>query len=187
MILLTHAHADHASGASALARLLGGAKVAGPGGHVPLADGDRVETGAGSLFAVSTPGHARRHFCFHLREAGAVFTGDLLLGEGDTTWIGEYSGAVSDYLESLDRLESLRPRLLCPGHGPPVRRPAEAVSRFRRHRLERIEQVRRALDADAGSTPAELAARVYGPLPAGVFAMACKSVQSILDHLAATE
>ncbi len=187
VILLTHAHADHAAGASALARLLGGVRVIGPGGSAPLADGDVFETSAGALVAVSTPGHAERHFCFHLQGTGVVFTGDLVLGEGDTTWIGEYPGAVSDYLESLNRLEALAPRVLLPGHGGPVYRPAEAVARFRRHRLERIEQVRRALGAGAGADPEGLAARVYGELPEDVFAMACKTVQAILDHIATAE
>lgn len=185
VVLLTHAHPDHAGGAATLSDALGGCRVAGPGGRVSLEDGERIETSAGVLAAVSTPGHAKRHFCFRLPSAGAVFSGDLILGEGDTTWVGEHPGAVADYLASLDRVEALAPRILYPGHGPPVRRPSEAVARFRQHRLERIEQVRVALAAGVDPAPEALAAHVYGRLSPELFAMACKTVASVLDYISA--
>ena len=80
VILLTHAHADHAAGAAALSRMVGGAPVKGPGGNEAVADGSRFPTDRGDLVAVSTPGHTEEHFCYHLLETGAVFVGDLLLG-----------------------------------------------------------------------------------------------------------
>ncbi len=186
VVLLTHAHADHAEGAFALAGLLG-AEVVGPGGRRELRDGEEIETDAGRLAALSTPGHARRHLCFHLREAEAVFTGDLVLGRGDTTWVGEHPGAVADYLRSLDRLEALRPRTLLPGHGEPLLEPPAAIARFRRHRLRRIAQVRQALASGVEPVPAALAAHVYGELPDELFGMAVKSVQGVLDYLARAE
>ena len=186
VVLLTHAHADHAAGAFALARLLG-AEVAGPGGSRELRDGEEFETDAGPLVAIATPGHARQHFCFHLRATDAVFTGDLVLGCGDTTWVGEYPGAVADYLKSLDRLEALRPRTLHPGHGESLSEPTEAIARFRRHRLQRIAQVRRALAAGVGRTPEALAAHVYGWLSDELFGMAVRSVQGALDYLSDAE
>lgn len=183
VILLTHAHADHAAGADALSQALGGVRVVGPGSRAALEDGEEIETAAGPLTAVSTPGHAKRHFCFHLPAAAAVFSGDLILGQGDTTWIGEYPGAVADYLASLARLAALAARVLYPGHGPPVRRPAEAVARFRQHRLDRIDQVRAAVEAGVDPAPETLAAHVYGPLAPEVFSMACRTVTSALDYL----
>ncbi len=181
-VLLTHGHRDHAGGAGELARRLG-VHAWGPGGARALADGQRFATDLGPLEAISTPGHARRHFCFHLRERGAAFTGDLVLGAGDTTWIGEYPGGVADYLESLDRLDSLDARVLYPGHGPPLRDPKDAVDRFRRHRLARIDQVRLAR-REIGSTDARsVARRVYGSLPDDVFEMAVAGVEAILNHL----
>lgn len=186
VVLLTHAHPDHAAGAFALARLLD-AEVAGPGGSRRLRDGEEFETDAGMLAAVATPGHARRHFCFHLRDADAVFTGDLVLGCGETTWVGEYPGAVADYLESLDRLEALQPKTLHPGHGERLSDPAEAIARFRRHRLDRIAQVRQALAAGAGPDPKAVVAHVYGALPEELFEMAVQSVQRALDYLSGAE
>lgn len=185
VILLTHAHADHAAGATELARTLG-AEVSGPGGERDIDDGDAFPTSDGDLVAVSTPGHARRHFCFHLALTGQIFVGDLILGEGDTTWVGEYSGAVAHYLASLDRLEALRPRILHPAHGPDILDPVAAIDRFRRHRLSRIETVRSALAA-GHTNPAAITRHVYGTLPPEVQPMAVASVETILDYLSAAE
>ena len=182
VVLVTHAHADHAAGAKDLARLTGAA-VRGPGSGHDLGDGEAISTDGGDLIAIRTPGHARRHFCFHLPSEGAVFTGDLVLGEGDTTWVGEYPGGVADYLTSLDRLDALDARVLYPGHGEPLVDPADAIARFRTHRLSRIDQVRRAL-AETGSADLDrLTERVYGPLPREVHDMAASGVEAILDYL----
>ena len=182
VVLVTHRHRDHAAGAAPLARRLG-AQMWGPGGGRRLGDGQVFGTDLGGLAAVSTPGHARRHFCYHLPGRGVVFTGDAILGEGDTTWVGEYPGAVADYLDSLHRLEALGARLLLPGHGGPLRDPAEAIGRFRRHRLARIDQVRRAV-ALTGSTDARALTRhVYGALPRELFDMAASGVEGMLGHL----
>ena len=181
VILLTHAHADHTDGAADLARTLG-AEVLGPGGERDIDDGETFATSDGELVAVSTPGHARRHFCFHLPRTGEAFVGDLILGEGDTTWVGEYPGAVAHYLASLDRLEAHQPRILHPAHGPDILDPAATIDRFRRHRLSRIEMVRSAVAAGHTEPPA-ITRRVYGTLPPEVHAMAVTSVETILDYL----
>jgi len=107
----------------------------------------------------------------------------MILGEGNTTWVGEYAGAVAEYLASLDRLEALDAEVLYPGHGKPVRDPAAAIARFRQHRLKRIDQVRRAV-ANTGSTDARtLTPHVYGDLPPDLFAMAASGVVAMLDYL----
>lgn len=182
VVLVTHGHGDHAAGAGDLARRVG-AEVWGPDAGRDLGDGQVFATDGGDLVAVSTPGHSRRHFCFHLPGRGAVFTGDLVLGEGDTTWVGEYPGGVADYLASLDRLEALGARVLHPGHGEPLSDPEEAIGRFRSHRLTRIEQVRRAM-AETGTGDARTLARhVHGALPPDLFEMAASGVRAILDYL----
>lgn len=184
-VLLTHAHDDHSAGAASLARAVG-TEVHGPGGDHPIEDGQRFATGDGDLVAVSTPGHARRHFCFHLTSNDSVFVGDLILGEGDTTWVGEYSGAVAHYLHSLDRLEALAPRHLHPAHGPTIRDPAQTIARFRNHRLARIDMVRRAV-ARGHTAAGAITRHVYGELPPEIHAMAMASVEAILDYLSPRE
>jgi glyoxylase-like metal-dependent hydrolase (beta-lactamase superfamily II) len=185
-ILLTHGHPDHAAAASALAAALH-ASVAGPGTlsvDRPLRDGDTVATDAGELVAVATPGHTREHMSFHWPERRAVFVGDHLLGQGDTTWVAEYEGCVADYLDSLDRLRRLEAEVLYPAHGPPLLDPAAALDRFEEHRRARVRQVEEALAARPDATAAGLVEIVYGStLPRGMEPAALQSLEALVDYV----
>ena len=73
-VLVTHAHIDHVSGASAIAARWSGTVCAKmswpeydaryPAPWQPLADDDRVPAGDGTLRVIHTPGHAPDHLCF---------------------------------------------------------------------------------------------------------------------------
>jgi glyoxylase-like metal-dependent hydrolase (beta-lactamase superfamily II) len=192
VILLTHGHGDHAGAAGALASSTG-AEVWGPEGleayGVPapdrvVRDGDTIETDAGPLVAVHTPGHTPEHLCFHWPARRALFAGDLLLGRGDTTWVAEYPGCVADYLDSLERLRSLDLDVIHPAHGPALDDPAGALDRFEAHRRERIEQVRRALEAVPDGDVDALLDRVYGgELPASVRRAARRSLEALVEYV----
>lgn len=186
-LLVTHGHADHAAAAPRLARAVD-AQVLGPpsvdGVTRPLEEGDTVETDAGVLVALHLPGHTSDHLAFHWQDRRAVFVGDLLLGRGDTTWVAEYPGCVKDYLDSLARLDELDLDVLYPTHGPPLADPRVAVARFRDHRRERIEQVRRARASYPDADSQRLVDIVYGgTVPDTLRAAARKSLEAVLDHL----
>lgn len=190
-LLPTHAHPDHAAGVPALRAALEAAdptlhvRVLGPAGvGTPLFDGDVIETDAGVLRTVETPGHARGHVAFFWEPARALFAGDLLMGEGATAWVGSYRGCVADYLRSLDRVEALAPSRVYPAHGPPIDDPAAALARFRAHRLQRIAQVREAATSLERRDVDRIVARVYGSeLDVELREPAAWSVRAILDHL----
>jgi glyoxylase-like metal-dependent hydrolase (beta-lactamase superfamily II) len=190
-ILVTHAHPDHAPAARTLAAALAGSsarvRVLGPrslADATPLAPGDAVPTDHGELFVVDTPGHAREHLAFHWPQRRALFAGDLLLGRGNTVWVGEYAGCVADYLESLERVRRLRLRVIYPAHGPPLEDPEEALARFEAHRRERIRQVRDALAARPGADAETLLAEVYGPaLPESARRAALKAMEALKAHV----
>lgn len=199
-ILLTHGHADHSQAAPALAARTGAPvrMAAGAlGGRTGVLDtqrlvhGERIETDAGALTAVATPGHAPEHVCFLWTEGPAehdraLLAGDMFMGGGDTTLVAPPEGSLTDYLASLDRLESLRPGAIHPAHGPPIPDGMEAIRRYRAHRAERIEQVVRAL-RHGPAAPGELIGRVYGPeLHPGLRGAAEGSLRAILAHLSDT-
>lgn len=189
-VLLTHGHADHAGGTAALLARLAEVgipvDVAGAGSDEarPLADGQAVETDAGVLVAVPTPGHTRDHLAFHWPAERTLFAGDVVLGEGDTTWVAGYPGCVADYLDSLARLRALDLDVILSAHGPPLTDPDAALERFAAHRRARVEQVRAARAAHPGASARELVRVVYGDaVPEGLEAAAEESVRASLDHL----
>ena len=186
-VLLTHGHGDHAASAAHVAAELG-CPVLGPGDvaavDVVLQDGDSIETDEGPLVAVATPGHSAQHFCFHRPERRALFVGDLMLGQGDTTWVGEYAGCVADYLESLARVRRLAPTVLYPAHGPPLEDVPGALDRYEAHRRERIRQVAAALAERPDADVEELLRLVYGrALPSAAHEAARMSLQALMDYV----
>ena len=188
-VLLTHGHGDHAAGAPRLAGELG-VSVVGPAGvpevDTPLEDGDEVVTDAGGLRAVDTPGHTRPHFCYHWRERGAVFVGDLLLGSGDTTWVAEYPGCVEDYLASLAQVRALAPAVLYPAHGFPLEDVPAALDRYEAHRWARIRQVADVLRSRPDATLDHLLEVVYGQaLPSAMEGAARMSLGALLEYVRA--
>ncbi len=185
-VVLTHGHADHAGCARSLAAALG-AEILGPasvdGVDRGIADGDAVQTDEGVLLAVHTPGHTREHLSFHWPDRKALFAGDHVLGKGDTTWVGAYSGCVSDYLASLARLRALELRVIYPAHGPPLDDPTDALNRFEKHRRDRIRQVRDVLRERPDAVLEDLMEAVYGTtLPSAVRRSAELSLAALLDY-----
>lgn len=149
-----------------------------------LHEGDTVRTDEGDLVVLTTPGHSRDHLAFHWPAQGAVFVGDLILGKGETTWVGEYLGCVADYLTSLDKVLALNPSTLYPTHGRPVVDPPATIQRFRTHRLRRLQEVRELREVHPDAGPAELARRIYGgEIPEKLAKAACSSVEAALFHL----
>ncbi len=201
VIALTHGHPDHAGGVDALLAALrdrgdpgrpargdGGVTVRVVGsGHAaarPLRAGDRVSTDAGQLVCIPTPGHTRDHVSYHHPDAGTLFAGDLVLGEGDTTWVAEYPGCVADYLGSLDRVQTLGLRTIHPTHGPVIHDPDATIERYRAHRIARIEAVRAVRVRQPDASFVEVYDEVYGEeVPGDVRAAAEASLRVLLHHV----
>ena len=95
-------------------------------------------------------------------------------------------GHLGSYLSSLDRLSEIVATddvaLILPGHGPVVSDPAGWLAFYRRHRAERLDQVRAALAA-GDRTAAEVVARVYADVDRSVWPAAEQSVRAQLDYL----
>jgi glyoxylase-like metal-dependent hydrolase (beta-lactamase superfamily II) len=151
-VVLTHSHADHAEGASAL-------------GVEPILPSDGQEVGPFS--AIATPGHSADSVC--LLHGRVLFSGDTVLGEG-SVFVAPGEGSLAAYLESLEKLLALDLDAICPGHGPVVDDPAAKLREYRDHRLEREAKVVAALDAGA-RTRDELLARAWSEVDFSVSPM----------------
>ena len=158
VVLVTHSHSDHL----ALAERLAAPHNAAVRRYPELADNDVVRVGTLNVTALHTPGHSSDHLAFLLADDGAVFTGDLILGRG-SSMVTYPEGDVAAYLRSLDRLASLHPRILFPGHWEPVEDAMGKIEEYRTHRLQREAQVLAEVRRGWG-TAAELTTRVYGEL-----------------------
>jgi glyoxylase-like metal-dependent hydrolase (beta-lactamase superfamily II) len=144
-----------------------------------LHDGEVVRGGGVELRVIHTPGHTPDHLAFEDAASGILFTGDAVLGRG-TSVIDPPDGDLTAYLGSLERMETLAPTVLCPGHGPVVWRAGEKIREYLEHRAERDRQVERALEAAGPATAIDLVPAIYTGYPSGIHAAAARSV---LAHL----
>ena len=109
-----------------------------------LANGERLAGEGWTLEAITTPGHTSEHLSFTLSEAGAVFSGDHVMG-WSTSVVSPPDGDMSAYMASLERLLARDDRVFYPGHGEEVERPQRWVRAQLGHRRQREGQVLRAL------------------------------------------
>ncbi len=188
-ILLTHGHIDHSAGARRLAELTGApVRAVDPmhrHGGEGIEAGDVVTAGDLAVHVIATPGHSSDSVCFLLPEEGSLLTGDTVLGRG-TTVVAWPDGRLSEYLVSLARLRDLAERQgierILPGHGPILDAPAEILTAYLDHRIARLDDIRAAVAAGAGST-AEVVALVYVNTPRELWPAAELSVRAQLQHL----
>lgn len=136
LIALTHAHADHAGGAAALADRLGvpvalhaddratlerdARRLGQPIELFPvdraLSDGDELP---GGLRVVATPSQTPGHVAYWAPTERVAFTGDLLQAD-DVAWMPFTDDALDRAIAAIRRIAELRPVRVVPGHGPPV-------------------------------------------------------------------
>jgi glyoxylase-like metal-dependent hydrolase (beta-lactamase superfamily II) len=189
-VLLTHGHIDHSEGARDFADRVGcGVRALDPAyvyGDEGLHDGDVLEVDDLELRVVATPGHTSDSLSFVLPAAGAVLTGDTVLGSG-TTVVAHPDGALGAYLGSLRRLRDLAEareiETIWPGHGPVLDHALPALDYYLRHRAERLEQVREAVAAGA-TEPMDVVRRVYADVDRRLWPAAELSVRAQLAYLA---
>lgn len=192
-VIVTHAHADHASGAPAIGERMPHArflKMPWPGRDAKwpvlwhaLADGDSVDAGDTRLRVVHTPGHAPDHICLWDETSRTLFGGDLAV-RGTTVWIPtSLQGDLSDYIASLERVIALQPLRILPAHGEVIDDPVALLRGYLTHREERERQILRAVRA-GDSSPEAIVERLYAGVKERLIPLARESV---LAHLAKLE
>ncbi|MFC4349338.1 MBL fold metallo-hydrolase [Kordiimonas lipolytica] len=176
-IFVTHTHQDHSPAAHHLARITG-AKTYGFGAlssdvlaftdedvdadfkpDVALACGGVVGDDDWQIMAIHTPGHFPNHLCYALPHKGMLFSGDHVMG-WSTTVVVPPLGNLSEYMESLDKLEAGGARLMLPSHGPVVEGAVARIREIREHRQERHRQIAACLSRGIRS-PAAIVEEIY--------------------------
>jgi glyoxylase-like metal-dependent hydrolase (beta-lactamase superfamily II) len=191
-VIVTHIHADHASGAPAI-RLaypdVRFAKYPWPEQDQQYAvdwrgldDGETIRVGATTLVVVHTPGHSPDHVALWHEESRTAFTGDLVT-LGGTVMIGwSHAGDLAQYLSSLQRILALNPSRLLPAHGPMVTDPATLLNATIAHRLHRERQVDTTLTRGLETVPA-ITESIYDGLDPALLPAARDTVRAHLEKL----
>ncbi len=155
-------------------------------GHADLPGVERAlgdeEACFDGLQALATPGHTRESLCFWDSSERALFTGDLVAGAG-TVIVDDQPGALGQYMGSLERLLSLEPRTIYPGHGPLVEDGMGKLREYLAHRRQRETQVVDALAARGPSTVDDLVSAIYTDVAPGLVPMAARNVRAHLEKL----
>ncbi len=188
-IAITHGHPDHAPAAVLLASICNAPVYAHPASTIPHdadleLDGD-FRVGNLTLRTMDAPGHTFDHVVFYLPGERALFTGDVILGEG-TVVIAPPHGAMRPYQRTLQRLadEFRDVRTIYGGHGPVVEDARAKIAEYIAHRRLRETEIVDALARNGEQTIPELVLWVYGDdRPELMPAMA----RQMLAHLIALE
>lgn len=169
LIVNTHGHWDHIEGNPALV-LASKAQVyihpadfdkLHPIADRCLADGDRIDLGAGLEFElVAAPGHSAGMACFYNAADGLLIASDAIQGWGGGERLPLYFSSGMAYRASLNRLLQLDAQILILGHafgwsGTPnmIQRGGDNIRRFIGDSLTASEAIAAAVRAAVGKTP----------------------------------
>ena len=192
-VVVTHTHMDHSPAASPLAQALGVPRIGRVARYainqdpsfIPdqvAIDGFCVSTDAGDLHAISTPGHASNHVCWHHPQAGILYTGDHILGTTSPV-IRVPDGDMADYLQALAALARLPDLILAPAHGSLMPHSHAVIATLIDHRLQREQRVLESVRAYGPITLEALVLQVYTDVDPALHPIARYSLEAHLLKL----
>lgn len=110
----------------------------------PVDGGESFEAGGRTWAVVWTPGHARSHVCLWSETDGILISGDHLLPTITPHIDFERGGEedpLGEFLESLEKVEDLDPKMVLPGHGRPFLEGADRARVIARHHDRRLGNI----------------------------------------------
>jgi glyoxylase-like metal-dependent hydrolase (beta-lactamase superfamily II) len=119
--------------------------------------------------------------CFALKEEGALFTGDHIMG-WSTTVVTPPDGDMAQYMESVKKLIARDDRILYPTHGAPVTDPKPFLTAYLEHRMDREAQIVACI-RDGLATIPQMVARMYVDVDKRLHPAASRSVLAHLIQL----
>lgn len=110
--------------------------------------GKYVKVGSFRLKAIETPGHSPGHTCLYDEVRQLFFSGDHVLIDitPNITWWPFLEDSLSSYLQSLEKVENLKVRLVLPGHRRRWSDLKGRVEEIKRHHSKRLQEALLALD-----------------------------------------
>jgi glyoxylase-like metal-dependent hydrolase (beta-lactamase superfamily II) len=194
LVVVTHAHPDHASGSMAIADRWPNAvfmkwpwpeaDARYPVPWTAVSDGQIVRAGDVSLQVLHTPGHSPDHLCLWHPDSGTLFGADLLIAGSTVVVPGTRGGDLVAYLASLARVAALQPRQVLPAHGPVIDDPIGLIERYSAHRAVREREVLAALARGADTVEAIVTA-VYPAITGPLRTVAIETVHAHVNKLRA--
>ncbi|NVM17664.1 MAG: MBL fold metallo-hydrolase [Candidatus Lokiarchaeota archaeon] len=123
--------------------------------HTPdeiVHDGDKL---LNDLEIIWTPGHSFGHICVFDAKRKYIFSGDHILSR-ITPHIGNFiipnfltneyvdynfKNVLDQYLQSLDRIDKLNPKIIFPGHQEIIYNPHERINAIKEHHKNRLNDI----------------------------------------------
>jgi len=117
-----------------------------------LHDGDEIEFPTNKLKMIWTPGHSLGHICMFDVGNKFLFSGDHILSR-ITPHIGNFivnpeidekhnfDDILKHYLQSLDRIDSLHPKIIFPGHQEVIYDPSVRINEIKLHHVNRLREM----------------------------------------------
>lgn len=117
-----------------------------------LHDGDEISFPSNKLKMIWTPGHALGHMCIWDEKNRYLFSGDHILSR-ITPHIGNFvvnpeidekhnfDDILKHYLQSLDRIDNLHPKIIFPGHQEVIYDPSDRINEIKLHHVNRLREI----------------------------------------------
>ena len=172
--IFTHRHPDHIGNLSIISEIYDAPiwassitldAISHDGLSLSIGEGDSFSLNGPSGLArwevIETPGHCPGHICL-VGDSGIV-SGDNCVVVG-TILVPSSEGDMNSYISGLERILSLGPPMLFPGHGPACTNPPRLLERYVKHRTARHDSVLNAVLSGL-TTLEEIAIHAYHDSP----------------------